>query len=112
MMCQCFIRIFLRFGVAELWVVTNGETSFACFVLLQRAFFRSANLTSVSQYFLNERLGVATVDRLCVQSLVCQLRNASPFIKPFLQFKGWQSVCILKSFVRLEMCVEVNAPVP
>ena len=46
---------FLRFGVARLccvglcWVVTNGKISqFVCFVLLRRASFLPANLTSVS----------------------------------------------------------------
>ena len=50
MMCQCFMRIFLRFGVAGLYVVTNGKISFVCFVLLGRASFLSVNFTSVSIY--------------------------------------------------------------
>ena len=48
MMCQCFMRIFLRFGVAVLYVETNGKISFVCVVLLQRASFLSVNLTSIS----------------------------------------------------------------
>ena len=48
MMRQCFIRIFLRFGVAGFKVVTNGTISFVCVVFLQRASFLLANLRSVS----------------------------------------------------------------
>ena len=33
MICQCFMRIFIRFGVAGLEEVTNGKTTFAFFVL-------------------------------------------------------------------------------
>ena len=41
------MKIFLRFGVAGLYVVTNGKISFVCFVLLRRASFLSVNFTSV-----------------------------------------------------------------
>ena len=56
MMCQCVIRIFLRFGVARLQVVvTNGKISFVCFVLLRRASFLSVNLTLVSIFLTSVR---------------------------------------------------------
>ena len=52
------MKIFLRFGVAGLYVVTNGKISFVCFVLLGRASFLSVNF---SHYFFNERKRVASL---------------------------------------------------
>ena len=75
------MKIFLRFGVAGLYVVTNGKISFVCFVLLRRASFLSVNLTLKSRLLCS---------KFSLTELVLKRRNASAFIKPFLQFEGWQ----------------------
>ena len=59
MICQCFMRISLRFGVAGLLVVTNSKISFVLFVLLRRAC--SVGEMNFSQDFMDEGSGIASV---------------------------------------------------
>ena len=58
MMCQRFMRMFLRFGAAGLKVVTNGSISFVCFVAKSLLSVRELNFT---QNFLNEFYGIASL---------------------------------------------------
>ena len=44
--CQCFTRIFFRFGVAGLKVVMKGKTFMDVFVLFCSTSFRDENFTS------------------------------------------------------------------
>ena len=88
-------------GQIVLEVVTNGKISqFVCFVLLRRASFLPANLTSVCISWtsvkgkpfwqrLYSKCGFL-FSKFSLTELVLKRRYVSPFIKLFLQFKGWQ----------------------
>ena len=55
------MRIFLRFGVAGLLVVTNSKISFVLFVLFRRASVLTVGEMNFSQYFMDEGSGIASV---------------------------------------------------
>ena len=94
-------RFEIRCGQIVLEVVTNGKISQSvCFVLLRRASFLPANLTSVCISWtsvkgkpfwqrLYSKCGFL-FSKFSLTELVLKRRYVSPFIKLFLQFKGWQ----------------------
>ena len=61
MICQCFMRIFLRFGVAGLLVVTNSKIYFVLFVLLRRASVLTVGEMNFSQDFMDKSSRIASV---------------------------------------------------
>ena len=88
MMCQRFMRIFLRFGAAGLKVVTNGSISFVCFVLFCCEEPPVGQRTELHSEFFERVLRDSLFD--ISFEFVLKRRNASPLIKPFLELKGWQ----------------------
>ena len=48
--CQCFMRIFLRFGVAGLYVVTTGKRFLDILGVVWKAVFLDEKLMSVNRF--------------------------------------------------------------
>ena len=97
--CQCFIRIFLRFGVAGLKVVTKGIIFLDVLGLLCKAVLRIENFISVrisSAKLLGKPRSKSRVKNCnflnskdSLTEFVLSKRKASPFTKPFSTLRGW-----------------------
>ena len=84
------------------WIVLGGNKrqnlSVCLFCFVAKSLFSAGEL-NFSQYFVNERQKVASLTEAVFKAsfpffkvfseLVLKRRVASPFIKPFLEFKGW-----------------------
>ena len=95
--CQCFIRIFLRIGVARLKVVTNGKIFFVVLGLSCKATVRDSKRTSVRIVSTRSRRQPRSVRRVknsfffnsnySLTEFVLNKRKASITAKYFLVFR-------------------------
>ena len=95
--CQCFIRIFLRIGVARLKVVTNGKIFFDVLGLSCKATVRDSKRTSVRIVSTRSRRQPRSVRRVknsfsfnsnySLTEFVLNKRKASVTAKYFLVFR-------------------------
>ena len=93
MRCQCFMRIFLSFGIAGLKVVTNGITLLDVVVLISNASDRDEKFTCTLAFSASSRGWPRSSNqvrnssfrnsKISLTEFVLSKRKVSPLIKPF-----------------------------